>query len=192
MKPRLQVVRRGEATATRWKNGGGVTHELATWPPGAGIDGFDARLSMAEVAAEGPFSTFPGIDRTLGMIDGGPMVLSFGAGSPDVTLMADGPPLPFPGEAPVHARLQSGPVLDLNIMTRRGMMAHRMVALRPGDALPPGTVAAVARGAATACGVALQAGDAIIAGDTLAGTVEDGSLLAVVLDCLPKRQVRPA
>lgn len=188
----MKIIRRGEATATRWKNGGGVTHELATWPQGAGIDAFDARLSMAEVAADGPFSSFPGIDRTLGMIDGGAMVLSFGAGSPDVTLTAGGPPLPFPGEAPVHARLTGGPVLDLNIMTRRGVMAHRMVALSAGEALPAGTVAAVARGTATVCGTTLRTGDAILGGDALAGTVEDGFVLAVVLDCLPKWQVRPA
>lgn len=192
MNPGFQVMRRGEATATRWKNGGGVTHELATWPPGAGMDGFDARLSMAEVAADGPFSTFPGIDRTLGVIEGGPMVLSFGAGSPDVTLAADGPPLPFPGEAPVHARLTGGPVLDLNIMTRRGAMAHRMVALSAGGTLPAGTVAAVARGTATVCGTTLRTGDAVLGADALAGTVEDGFVLAVVLDCLPKWQVRPA
>ena len=46
MNPGFQVVRRGEATATRWKNGGGVTHELAVWPDGADLSGFDARLSM--------------------------------------------------------------------------------------------------------------------------------------------------
>ena len=44
--------------------------------------------------------------------------------------------MPFPGEAPVHARLTGGPVLDLNIMTRRGVMAHRMVAMSAGEALP--------------------------------------------------------
>lgn len=188
----MKIIRRGEATATRWKNGGGVTHELATWPQGAGIDAFDARLSMAEVATDGPFSSFPGIDRTLGMIDGGAMVLSFGAGSPDVTLTAGGPPLPFPGEAPVSARLTDGPVLDLNIMTRRRAMTHRMVALSRGEALPAGTVAVVARGPAVACGVALRAGDAIVFDAAPAGTVESGPAFAVVLDCLPDGQARPA
>ena len=87
MNPGFQVVRRGEATATRWKNGGGVTHELAVWPDGADLSGFDARLSMAEVAADGPFSAFPGIDRTLAVLDGGPMRLSFGGAEVAVTAL---------------------------------------------------------------------------------------------------------
>ena len=85
----MRLVRRGEGRATRWKNGGGVTHELAVWPDGADLSRFDARLSMAEVAADGPFSAFAGIDRTLAVLEGGPMRLSFGGA--EVVLAADGP-----------------------------------------------------------------------------------------------------
>lgn len=188
MKPRLQVVRRGEATATRWKNGGGVTHELAVWPDGADLSGFDARLSMAEVAADGPFSAFPGIDRTLAVLEGGPMRLSFGGA--EVAVTANGPPLSFPGEAPVRAALDQGPVLDLNIMTRRGAFSHRMVELSPGDSLPEGTVALVARGGVSVAGLDLAAGDALLGGKSasLQGRVDRGRPLAVILDCLKNRQ----
>ena len=48
---------------TPWKNGGGATRELACWPPGAGIDAFDWRVSVASVAASGPFLAYPGVDR---------------------------------------------------------------------------------------------------------------------------------
>ena len=48
-----------------WKNGGGETAEIAVSPPGAALDDFDWRLSMARVETDGPFSAFPGIDRTL-------------------------------------------------------------------------------------------------------------------------------
>lgn len=184
----VRVVRRGETAATRWKNGGGVTHELAVWPDGADLSGFDARLSMAEVAADGPFSAFPGIDRTLAVLEGGPMRLSFGGA--EVAVTANGPPLSFPGEAPVRAALDQGPVLDLNIMTRRGAFSHRMVELSPGDSLPEGTVALVARGGVSVAGLDLAAGDALLGGKSasLQGRVDRGRPLAVILDCLKNRQ----
>ncbi|WP_217629772.1 HutD/Ves family protein [Paracoccus chinensis] len=172
-------MRRGEGRATRWKNGGGVTHELAVWPDGADLSGFDARLSMAEVAADGPFSAFPGIDRTLAVLEGGPMRLSFGGA--EVVLAADGPPLSFPGEAPVHAELDAGPVLDLNIMTRRGAFSHRMVELSPGDGLPPQTVALVARGKAGIAGAILSLGDCILFPALATAEVTHGRLLAIVI-----------
>lgn len=175
----MRIVRRGEGRATRWKNGGGVTHELAVWPEGADLSGFDARLSMAEVAADGPFSAFPGIDRTLAVLQGGPMRLSFGGA--EVVLTADGPPLSFPGEAPVHARLDAGPVLDLNIMTRRGAFSHRMVELGPGEAMPPQTVALVARGQAGIAGASLDSGDCILFPGRTSAEVTHGRLLAVVI-----------
>ena len=48
-----------------WKNGGGSTTEIAIAPPGAGLDDFDWRISLATISEDGPFSVFPGIDRTL-------------------------------------------------------------------------------------------------------------------------------
>ena len=36
-----------------WKNGGGETAEIVVWPPGAGFDGFDWRVSTARVAQDG-------------------------------------------------------------------------------------------------------------------------------------------
>ena len=41
--------------ATPWKNGGGSTRELVCWPPGAGTDAFGWRVSVARIAAAGPF-----------------------------------------------------------------------------------------------------------------------------------------
>ncbi len=53
-----------------WKNGGGETVEIAVFPEGAGFKDFGWRISLASVASDGPFSAFPGIDRTLTVIDG--------------------------------------------------------------------------------------------------------------------------
>ena len=56
--------------AAPWKNGGGSTTEIAIAPLGAGFDDFDWRISLATITASGPFSSFPGIDRSLMLVDG--------------------------------------------------------------------------------------------------------------------------
>lgn len=112
-----------------WKNGGGETVEIAVSPAGAGLDGFDWRLSMAAVAVDGPFSAFPGIDRTLAVLTGAGMVLEI-AGLGRRILDPATPPLAFPADQPTTARLVNGPITDLNLMTRRGRLVHEMTRLQ--------------------------------------------------------------
>ena len=79
-----------------WKNGGGVTTEIAVFPEAAGLDDFEWRLSMATVATDGPFSLFAGVDRTLAVLDGEGIVLSVD-GMADATLTPASPPFAFRG-----------------------------------------------------------------------------------------------
>ena len=67
---RIRIVRQRDLNRVPWKNGGGTTCEIAASPAGAGMEAFDWRLSMADVAADGPFSNFSDIDRTLVLIEG--------------------------------------------------------------------------------------------------------------------------
>lgn len=108
-----------------WKNGGGETIELAVAPPGAGLDDFDWRISCARVAAGGPFSAFPGVDRSLAVLDGAGLRLACGDGATH-SLTVDSAPLAFAGELAVEATLLGGPVGDFNLMTRRGRWRHRL------------------------------------------------------------------
>ncbi len=78
-----------------WKNGAGETVEIAVSPEGAALFDFDWRISMATVATDGPFSIFPGIDRTLSILEGNGMSLSIDGGAP-VLLTQDSDPLAFP------------------------------------------------------------------------------------------------
>lgn len=176
----MRVVRRGQARAAPWKNGGGVTYELAVFPPGADFETFVWRLSMAEVASDGPFSAFPGVDRTLTLLEGEGIALDFSGAA--VTLAPNAPPLAFPGEAPVVGRLIAGPILDLNAMTRRGRAAHHVRILPAGEAAGQGVVALVSRRAGVAvAATTLNRGDALLAdpGETLAGLRGDAELIAV-------------
>ncbi len=114
----MQVLRAALRVAAPWKNGGGVTREIAASPPGAGFDDFRWRVSMAEVRSDGPFSAFPGVDRVLAVLEG--RLALFVAGGKSFDLSPDSPPAAFPGDAATAGRVLEGPVLDLNVMTRRG------------------------------------------------------------------------
>ena len=106
-----------------WKNGGGVTREVAIWPPAAALDAFDWRISIADVAQGGPFSTFPGVDRVLTVIQGAGLELAV-EGLATTILDAVAPPFAFPGDAACAAKLHDGPIRDLNLMVRRGVSAR--------------------------------------------------------------------
>lgn len=120
----MHILRATDHRTMPWKNGGGSTTEVAIAPEGAGLDGFDWRISMATVAADGPFSSFPGVDRTLAILDGRGLVLHGLAGGP-VRLERASEPLAFPADAAVSATLVDGPITDLNVMTRRGRFRGR-------------------------------------------------------------------
>lgn len=109
-----------------WKNGGGETVEVIVRPEGASLSDFGWRVSMATVASDGPFSVFPGIDRTLAVLSGDGMELSI-EGLGERLLTPQSAPLAFPADAPTSARLTGGPITDLNVMTRRGAFRHTLV-----------------------------------------------------------------
>jgi hypothetical protein len=111
--------------AAPWKNGGGSTTEIACAPQGATLDNFDWRISLATIAQDGPFSPYPGIDRTLALIDGAGAVLDMN-GETRFFLGEDEPLIEFPGEAVITATLNDGPTTDLNVMTRRSRCHHRL------------------------------------------------------------------
>ncbi|MBS0377570.1 MAG: HutD family protein [Proteobacteria bacterium] len=113
-----EVLRAAARVAVPWKNGGGLTREVCAAPAAAGFDAFDWRISTAEVRSPGPFSSFPGIDRTLCVLEG---VLHLEvAGRGEHRLNRNSPPYGFPGEIAVHGVPVGGAVIDLNVMVRRG------------------------------------------------------------------------
>lgn len=123
-------------TSMPWKNGGGSTTELAVFPQGASLDDFVWRLSTAQVSAPGPFSHFAQIDRTLAILSGDGLILHQHDGGQErasVALHQDSQPYRFAGDVPVHAELCGGPVVDLNLMTRRDVCQHFMQRLTAGE-----------------------------------------------------------
>lgn len=108
-----------------WKNGKGVTLELAIAPPDADLSTFEWRISSARVESAGPFSDYPGIDRSLGLLSGAGLRLNL---PEQISLELDShtPVVAFPGELDVQAELLDGPVQDFNLMSRRNRWQHRL------------------------------------------------------------------
>ena len=182
----------GDYRPMPWKNGGGSTMELLVEPPGATLaGGFRWRLSMAAVPESGPFSAFPGLDRTLLLLSGRGMELDHG---PHGRALLAGPlePVRFPGEWATFGRLVDGPCVDFNVMSARGQVRHEVAILRPGtvpSSLPEASTVLVycACGAAavTGCPGGLTAGELLRAdgaeGAGLTVTAEDPATALVVV-----------
>ena len=117
----MQVLPAAERAATPWRNGGGITWPVAA-SPAAGAD-FDWRVSIAEIAADGDFSAFPGVDRTIAVIDGAGVQLVEGDRE---VLLAPLRPVSFSGDARTSCRLIAGRTMDLNLMCARGRAAGSM------------------------------------------------------------------
>ena len=166
----MHLLRRDGYRRMPWRNGQGLTEEILALPEAAGIDSFDWRLSIAHVGADGPFSLFPGIDRTIALLDGAGLALDLPEGQ-NVRLEAGGDPFTFPGEWAISGRNAAGPTIDLNIMTRRGRCRHAMRRLQ----LKKDTAFEV-----PARGVAVFNGSTSIATD--GGNVEIGRFDALMLD----------
>jgi environmental stress-induced protein Ves len=126
------ILRNSDLRRMTWKNGGGETAEVAVFPPSASLETFGWRISMATVSADGAFSVFPGIDRTLVLLNGAGMRLRID-GEPEVTLTTETAPLAFPADAQTTASLVHGPIIDLNVMTRRGQFRHSVEKLIIGE-----------------------------------------------------------
>lgn len=101
-----------------WRNGGGSTREVAIDPPDATPNApFRWRISCASVGSDGPFSTFPGIDRSLWLLRGGGVQLD--VDGRQVRLERPLERIDFAGEASVHAHLLAGAIEDLNVFVER-------------------------------------------------------------------------
>ncbi|TFW13716.1 HutD/Ves family protein [Duganella callida] len=119
-----QLIQYANLRTAPWKNGGGSTTEIAISPPGADLDEFDWRVSLATITQDGPFSAFPGIDRTLALVAGDGVLLDFG--DERFVLSPSEPVIEFDGEDAVHATVSGQHTTDFNVMTRRGRCRHRV------------------------------------------------------------------
>lgn len=127
----IEVITPEHWQTQRWQNGGGITHQLYRQDDGQGLLW---RLSIAEVASDGPFSRFDNIDRIILLLDGAGFCLHGVGANPQVV---DTPlkPFSFAGETAIHCSLVNGAVRDFNLMTRRGAAQAQLQVLTIGSAV---------------------------------------------------------
>lgn len=106
----MQILKAEALIDVPWKNGGGITRNIAKGLTG---DRPAWTLSRADVADEGPFSDFSGMMRVLTVVSGGTMILN----TTDAPLTAElWKPVRFDGGLAVTSRLTDGPITDFNLM----------------------------------------------------------------------------
>jgi hypothetical protein len=165
----LRILRSHDHTVVPWRNGGGVTREVAL--QNAPDGDFLWRVSIATVGQSGPFSRFHGIDRTIVVLAGAGFRLR--VDDQNVDLCSTDPPFSFSGEAEVMAEVSAGDTLDLNVMTRRGLFSHSVQRLHISKctklALPEAVHLLIANGSCR-----LQLPDADVLLGKLDGVLMDG------------------
>ena len=170
-----------------WKNGQGITREIAREP--ATSEDFIWRLSIAEVAASGDFSLFPGYDRTITLIEGAGMRLVFEE-APEKRIERRFEPFDFRGDWLCHCKLIAGPVRDFNLMVDRKRAWGKTKAVRlSGPPLEQSVEAGwlfvyCAEGALSAGGFAAEAGDTIRLGPGSHEIKGDGLALCISVHML--------
>lgn len=135
----LRVLRAGDARRVPWRNGRGVTEELALAPAGATFErgNFDWRVARATVGEAGPFSAFPGFERVLVVVRGAGLRLEHGGDAP-AAIVPPLAPYRFSGEWTTTATPLDGSVTDVNVLARRGIAQAEVEVLRPVAAVPGG------------------------------------------------------
>jgi environmental stress-induced protein Ves len=128
---RSELFNRFSLPATPWKNGGGVTREIVRMPPGADMDSFDWRVSIAEISADGEFSRFPGVDRTIILLEGDGVYMDAVDHRLDTPLL----PFAFSGDEHISAKLLGGTSIDFNVMTRRSKVRASVRVIRGTETL---------------------------------------------------------
>lgn len=122
------IIPASEHVRAPWRNGGGTTVELAK---DGGPDGFDWRLSIADILAAGTFSTFEGYRRIISTVEGAGMRLTVnGRSSGDLQQFV---PFVFDGADQTECTLLDGPIRDFNLIYRGDRVTARLRWIRPED-----------------------------------------------------------
>ena len=128
----MQIIRHSSFKPVPWKNGAGITHEAIRVPPSG--DPFRWRVSVARIDASGPFSEFAAYQRTMVLLQGAGVALSFSNGDRRV-LQEIGDLAEFDGALAAECRLLHGPCVDLNLIAAKTLRPVETRVQRLGEPL---------------------------------------------------------
>ena len=175
----MEIIRRQALHEGRWRNGMGVSWDVASDP--AQAEDFGWRFAIARIDSDVPFSLYPDVDRIFTLIDGEGLTLEFQGNSP-LVVERHFVPHPFACDVSTFCRLRKGPCKALNLFTRRGRWSAMVDILSSGaDLSHDGPILLFAlQGPADVNGEILGEGDAAIAHGQLRAKTE-GFLYAAKL-----------
>lgn len=180
-----RIIRAADCPPIPWKNGQGLTREIAIYPSCADSEHFLWRVSVAEVNRAAPFSAFPGIDRHIALLDGAGFTMTLDDNR-EHALLTPFESFAFAGEARVTVTLAGGPTRDFNLMTRRGHVHGEVIAwTTPGVYRVDGDTVLIyaARGRIDTADGVLHSGDAwLFPSDTSVVLSDDAVVLVVRIE----------
>lgn len=126
-KPEHRVRKYSTYRAMPWRNGRGVTLEIAREP--ARGEKFAWRLSLADIDTDSEFSAYPGYRRALALVAGKSLHLRFrGHGSRQLDPLRRG--ARFEGDWATHCAIPKGRCTDLSLIVRKGLATAPAVVVR--------------------------------------------------------------
>jgi len=142
------VVQLDRVAATPWRNGGGLTRELAVFPV---HEHWHWRISVADIERNGPFSRYEGVQRWFAVLAGAGVRMEVGGSVQLLEPSSD--PFAFDGAGEADCELLEGATRDLNLMVRIGRGSMRRLRGRSALAVSSGAAVALWTGAspASAC-----------------------------------------
>lgn len=161
----LRIIPQSEFKEGRWRNGQGVSWEIASYREEGAAD-FSWRFAKARIDSDVPFSIYPGMDRVFMMLEGGGMDLEFEGGN-ILHVHEKFVPHEFSCDVPLNCKLLGGSSMDLNLFVAKGKWRAEceVVAIRGTrqfDFENPITIIYALEGRCTIAGQALEVGDAAI------------------------------
>lgn len=157
----LTLFRHSDFREGRWRNGRGVSWDIASDRTG---EAFDWRLAIARIDSDVPFSHYPGIDRIFTLIDGAGLSLDV-AGAGQLPVPERFVPTHFSGDADCRCTLADGPCRALNLFLRRAALGAQVIIHDGGGSVAVGhsgdTLLFVLRGTARIGDAALDLEDAV-------------------------------
>jgi environmental stress-induced protein Ves len=119
-----------------WKNGLGHTDQIAIEPAGSDLrtGNYLWRMSSAAITSASAFSLFPDHDRALIILSGaGVRLVHEVDGFEDENELPPLEPYEFPGDIASRCELLDGPVQDLSIFFRKGVVGASIEVVRFGE-----------------------------------------------------------
>lgn len=175
----MKIIRQKDLREGRWRNGMGVSWDIASDPPGS--EDFGWRFAIARIDQDVPFSNYPDVDRIFTLVEGNGLDLDF-EGRPGLAVHQLFVPHPYPCDVKTYCRLVDGPCRALNLFMRRGAWRASVAVLSSaGEITHEGPILLFGlEGESTVNGEVLGAGDSCIA-DTHVSTSTAGFLYAAKL-----------